>query len=80
MVPRPDIRGIPEIMVYRILMFMWPLGPLFIASHGIGYACRKIKAKITINIKTKIDLRTTTPTKLCRYRCGCSHRHRYRYK
>ena len=26
--PRPSIRGIPEIMVDRILMFLWPFGAL----------------------------------------------------
>ena len=29
---RPTIRGIPEIMVWRILMFMWSFGLLF----GLG--------------------------------------------
>ena len=27
LVPRPDIRGIPEIMVCSVLMFMWSFGP-----------------------------------------------------
>ena len=30
MVSRPNVRGIPEIMVYRILMFIWPFGPLVV--------------------------------------------------
>ena len=32
LVPRPRIRGIPEIMVCRILMFMWSFGPLIDAD------------------------------------------------
>ena len=37
MVPRPNIRGIPEIMVYRILMFMWSFGPLSLKDPDVKY-------------------------------------------
>ena len=53
MVPRPNIRGITEIMVGRILMFMWSLGPYiedtFLASqflHDLSdrmFALRKVQ-------------------------------------
>ena len=32
------MRGIPEIMVYRILMFMWSFGPKISVGWGRGAA------------------------------------------
>ena len=39
LVPRPNVRRMPEIMVCRILLFMWPFGHSIEtgASGGWGY-------------------------------------------
>ena len=41
LVERPNIRGIPEILLRRILMLMWSFGPLIYTAYGLCSAPRE---------------------------------------
>ena len=45
---RPNIRRLPEIMVCRIFVFMWPFGPCVWCCRGLStnYVCHIMASKV----------------------------------